>query len=130
ACLNTTLANGNKACSVLTPASTLRPTIDPNLKLGYAYEYTLGLDQELFPDFNLRANFVRKIEKGAYGLVNSEYSPSDWAPITFTDPGYDGVLGTSDDKPGQIAYNRLSATKPQVQSLVYRAGAGNMYRTF
>jgi len=123
--------NNGHACSLQTAPSLLRPAIDPNIKLGYTHEYTIGLDQQLFGDFNLRANYIRKIEAGNYGTVNREYTLADWAPFQFNDPGFDGLLGTSDDNPQGVltAWNRTKATTPADQFITYSRGAGNLYRT-
>jgi hypothetical protein len=117
-------------CSVQSLPNLLRPTIDPKLKLGYTHEYTLGLDQELFRDFNLRLNYVRKIEAGGYGTINREYALTDYAPIVgFIDPGFDGVRGTPDDKT-VTAWSRTVATRDADQFITYSPGAGNLYRTW
>ena len=132
ACLAAPGPNSGRACSLNTPPTLTRPTVDPNLRLGYTHEYTVGIDQELFKDFNLRANFVRKIEAGGYGTVNREYTLADWAPFKFNDPGRDGIVGTADDNPmGQLtAYNRTKTATSADQFITFSPGAGNMYRTW
>jgi hypothetical protein len=128
AALRACLAPGG-GCTVQSLPNLLRPTIDKDLKLGYTHEYTIGIDQELFPDFNLRANFVRKIEKGGYGTINREYALSDYTQISVTDPGIDGIRGNSDDST-KTAWSRSVAARPADQFITYSPGSGNMYRTF
>jgi Carboxypeptidase regulatory-like domain len=133
ACLAATGPNSGHACSLNSAPSLLRPAIDPNIKLGYTHEYTIGLDQQLWSDFNLRANFIRKIEAGGYGTINREYTLSDWVPFQFNDPGFDGVLGTPDDNPlghPLTAWNRTKTAPAADQFITYSRGSGNMYRTF
>ena len=132
ACLAAPGPNSGFACSLNTAPSLARPSIDPNIKLGNTYEYTVGLDQELFRDFNLRANFVRKIESGGYGTINREYTVNDWTAFQFNDPGYDGVVGTSDDNPNGVltAYNRKFTAAAADQFITYSPGSGNLYRTW
>jgi hypothetical protein len=131
ACLATPAGTGF-ACSLNAAPSTTRPAIDPDIKLGYTHEYTIGLDQELFRDFNLRANYVRKIEAGGYGTINREYNLSSWIPFQFRDPGYDGVVGTADDNPNGVltAYNRAFTAPVADPFITYSRGAGNLYRTW
>jgi len=129
ACLAAPGPNGGRACNVQSAPNLLRPVVDPNVKLGYTHEYTLGLDHELFTDFNLRFNFVRKIEGGRYGTLNTEYALTDYDQISVTDLGLDGLRGTSDDSI-KTAWSRRVAARPANQLVTYRDGVGNMYRTY
>jgi len=69
----------------------------------------------------------------AVTTINREYTLADWAPFTFTDPGYDGIVGTTDDNPlghPLTAYNRTKTAAAADQFITYSPGAGNMYRTW
>jgi hypothetical protein len=119
----------NKTCSVISQPNLTQTRIDPDLRNSYVTEYTFGLDQQLFPDWNLRVDFVRKIDEGAYGTINQEYSVSDYAPFEFRDPGRDGIAGTPDDSI-ITAFNRTVATRPQDPLVRYNSAAGDMFRTW
>ena len=97
-----------RARSLNTSPNLTQTPISSTLDLPKIHDYTFGVDQELVRDLNLRFNFVRKIEKGAYGTVNKEYSLGDYASFNFIDPGYDGKTGTSII----TAFNRIAATRP------------------
>ena len=75
-------------------------------------EWTLGLDQEIIPNFRLNTTFIHRIEKNPQGTLESD--PSTWdqryTPVTLTDPGRDGVVGSSDDVPFLIYNQNAGAT--------------------
>jgi hypothetical protein len=115
-------------CSLQAAPNLTRTRIDPDLKLPRTHEYTFGIDHELVTDFMVRANFVRKIQRGAYGTINQQYALTDYAPFQFRDIGEDGLRGTSDD---QILtfYNRTVGTRAADPYLTYLDGGGDMART-
>jgi hypothetical protein len=119
----------NKTCSIITQPNLTRTRIDANLRNSYVTEYTFGIDQQLFPDWNLRVNFVRKIDEGAYGTINQEYAVTDYVPFEFRDPGRDGRAGTADDAV-VTAFNRAVATRPQDPLVRFNEAAGSMFRTW
>lgn len=125
--LRSCLANGT--CRILDPAQINRTRIDPNLKNAHIDEYTFGVDQALWGDWNLRFNFVRKIDKDLYGTVDQAYKLTDWAPFQFRDVGRDGLAGTSDDAI-ITAYNLAVPTRPPDNYLTNVPGAGDMFRTW
>ena len=73
---------------------------DPNRKRTWRREFTAGLDHELFPGFRLSTAYFNRREFDAYGDVSSDMALWDqlYSPIAATDPGRDGVVGTSDDQ--------------------------------
>ena len=73
--------------------------IDPNMRNPYVDEYSVGIDHELFPNFSVHTGFVRKIEHRATGTINRAIPTSAYGPVAALDPGQDGVIGTSDDRP-------------------------------
>jgi hypothetical protein len=116
-------------CSALSQPSLTLPRIDPNLRNAYITEFTAGIDHQLFNDWNLRFNFVRKIDDGQWDTINQNYSITDYAPFDFRDIGRDGVAGTADDKV-VTAYNRAVPTRPTDNLITFIEGAGDMYRTW
>jgi hypothetical protein len=119
----------NRGCSLQAAPNLTQTRIDPNLKLPRTHEYTAGIDQQLFADWALRFNFVRKIQRGNYGTIAQQYSITDYQPFQFRDIGEDGRAGTSDDQILTL-YNRTVATRPSDPFLTYLDGAGDMARTF
>ncbi|MEN6560799.1 MAG: TonB-dependent receptor [Acidobacteriota bacterium] len=78
-----------------------------NLKTPYTMELSLGVDQELAKDFRIGGQFLYKISKNIVDDVDmyNGYDPTltdenglVWLPYDATDPGWDGVFGTGDDK--------------------------------
>lgn len=95
---NGTLPFIPSAANLLSTTGGRTRAIDPNLKNAYTDEYTAGIDQELFTDFSVRFNFVRKIEHNLRGTVNTEQNTSQYLPVNFVDPGPDNVRGNADDR--------------------------------
>jgi hypothetical protein len=74
-------------------------TMDPSLHLPHVDEYTAGLDQQLGKDSVLRLTFARKFERDKWQNFNSAIPYGAYnIPVTFTDPGRDGTVGTADDR--------------------------------
>ena len=116
-------------CSLQAAPNLTQTRIDPNLKLPRTHEYIVGIDQQLFADWALRFNFVRKIQRGNYGTIAQQYSVTDYIPFQFRDTGEDGRPGTADDDMLTL-YNRAVGTRPSDPLLTYLDGAGDMARTF
>jgi hypothetical protein len=116
-------------CSLQSGPNLTETRIDPNLRLPKTHEYTAGLDQQLFDDWALRFNFVRKIQRGAYGTINEAYAITDYRPFQYRDIGEDGAAGTGDDQIITL-YNRAVSTRPDDNFLTYRDGAGDMASTY
>jgi hypothetical protein len=115
-------------CSLQSAPNLTRTRIDSNLDLPKTHEYTLGLDQQLVADLGIRFNFVRKIQRGAYGTIDENYAISDYRPFQYRDIGLNGVAGDADDKIITL-YNRIVSTRPSDPLLTYKAGGGDMART-
>jgi len=73
---------------------------DPNRKRTWRREFTAGLDHELLPGFRLSAAYFNRREFDAYDDVSADFDQWDnlYSPITATEPGRDGLVGTSDDQ--------------------------------
>jgi len=82
---------------------------DPDLKQPYVDELIIAVERELIPDLNVslrylykrERNIVEDMETTRYGL---------YTPYMATDPGYDGVFGTSDDS--SLTVNQIVGDMP------------------
>ncbi len=74
---------------------------DTNRRRTWRREFTGGIDHELFPAFRLSVTYINRKEFDTYGTVDGDIDrwDLDYSPITITEPGRDGVSGTSDDNP-------------------------------
>ena len=81
--------------STTSPANNI---LNPSLKLPYVHEITVAFEQALSPSTAVRGLYLRRMNKSQTASVNvlRPYSAYN-IPITRTDPGRDGVLGTADD---------------------------------
>jgi len=78
-----------------------------DLKCPYTDEVIVGIEHELFKDFKLGVQFVRKWTRNIVEDIdmNNGYDPNArddkgliWLPYEVVDPGWDGVFGTDDDQ--------------------------------
>jgi len=95
------------------------PYYTNDLKAPYVNELMAGLEQELFQDFKLGLQFIWKkshniIEdvdlKNGYDPNAKDENGLIWIPFEFTDPGWDGTWGTSDDQ--KLTAYGLRADRP------------------
>lgn len=74
---------------------------DTTLKRAKRNEFTIGVDRELVPTLLGSLTYIYRKEKDPQGTVDQ--SIDTWGSIytqrTLTDPGRDGVVGSSDDAP-------------------------------
>jgi len=80
---------------------------DKTLRRPFRNETTVSVDRELFPNILLSVSYFHTRERDVQGTVdqNIDLWNSLFTPITVTDPGRDGVFGTSDDQPLTV-YNQ------------------------
>ena len=72
--------------------------LNPDLQQPVTHEISLGLERELMPNFSAEILYVFKRQNNLYETENILRPYSAWnVPITRTDPGPDGVVGTADD---------------------------------
>jgi Carboxypeptidase regulatory-like domain/TonB-dependent Receptor Plug Domain len=85
-------------------------TFDNSVRRPYRNELTVGVDHELLPDVLFSVAYLRTREHDVTGTVDQNIALWDqlFTPITLTDPGRDGVLGTADDAPLTV-YNQNTA---------------------
>jgi carboxypeptidase family protein len=92
------------------PDGTPAVGIDPNLKDTYSQQATGYFEREIGPNLGVRTGFVWNGWRRAYGTVdlNQPFGAFN-VPVTVTDPGRDGRLGTADDGPSIPAFNLAPA---------------------
>ena len=73
---------------------------DRSLRRPYRNELTVTLDHELFKNFLLDVSFLHTREHDTQGTIDNSIDlwPSQYTQIPVTDPGRDGIAGTSDDQ--------------------------------
>ena len=74
-------------------------TVDANITHPYSDEAIIGFSRELGTDFSLNASFIYRTDRNLTNLVNVGIPLTAYDPVTITDPGDDGNIGTSDDRP-------------------------------
>jgi hypothetical protein len=119
------LSNGKalfKSSSV--PTSTV---IDPKLSNSWTDQYSVGIDHQLINDLGVRANYVRVMEQNPYASVNTAININSFTPVTITDPGRDGIVGSGDDQQITV-YNLLPAFRGVNNTLITNfKGLGSNY---
>jgi len=82
---------------------------NPDLKQPKTHEVTASVERQIAANFSSRASYVYRKEVDRYQTVNTKRPYSAYSiPITNTDPGPDGTLGTSDDG-GPVTYYDYTA---------------------
>jgi hypothetical protein len=84
--------------------------VDDGLAHAYVDQYLVGIERELFPDFSLTLQYVRRNFADIWAVRDTG---SQYAPVLGRDPGPDGQLNTSDD--GGLV--RCSTCSTRVSSL-------------
>jgi hypothetical protein len=103
--------NGNKAFDYPAEVGSFVQTegasstvFNPDIAQPVADEFTLHVERELAPLVAARVGYVYKREADQFQLVNTARPGSVYnIPITTTDPGKDGIVGTADDG-GPVTY--------------------------
>jgi len=85
---------------------------DPTVRRAYRNELTVSVDHELIPQLLVSVSYLRTREKDISGTVdqNIDLWPLLFTPIDLTDPGRDGVVGTSDDAPITVYNQNVAGT--------------------
>src|SRR4029079_15608477 len=84
---------------------------DPTVVRTYRVETTVGVDHEMFAGFRTSATYIHRRDRNPTSSIDtgSEANwPQSYIPVTLTDPGVDGKLGTADDAPF-VVYDRLAS---------------------
>ena len=101
--------------------------VDPSLENQFTDEYTIGIEHELFPDFAVNANFVRKIQHNLWGVVDQAHPTLTYRPVQAVDRGPDGLVGSGDDTLVTI-YERTRSPRP-AENLVTNLDRGGHFST-
>jgi hypothetical protein len=78
----------------------------PRIARPVTDEISFGLEQDLGAGFSAAARFFRRDDHRLLALNNAGVPFSDYIPVTYSDPGNDGIPGTADDQVLTL-YNRL-----------------------
>ena len=80
---------------------------DKSVRRPYREETSISFDREVVPGVLASVAYFHSQERDTQGTVdqNIDQWPNLFTKITLTDPGRDGVLGTSDDAPIEV-YNQ------------------------
>lgn len=111
-------------------------SIYPKFKVPCTDEFSAGLERELAAGFKVGFRFVWKRTRNLIEDVDSAngFDPAArdekgliWLPLSVTDPGWDGALGTSDDRPLTVYGLREDRPTPVLKPS-NPAGAERNYR--
>jgi hypothetical protein len=95
-------------------------SIAPSLERPYADEFDLGAQIHPLRPLEMSISFFRRDDKHRLAAIDTGVPPSDFTPVTITDPGSDGILGTFDDQtltvyqqnPASFGQDRYLLTNP------------------
>ena len=98
--------------------------IDPHLARPFTDEISFGLQEKIDTRLTAYVRFFRRDDHRRIGLENTGVPFSDYAPIQYRDPGYDGLYGTADDqiftlyneKPSALGQDFLLLTNPDLRA--------------
>ncbi len=97
--------------------------IDPHLERPYTDEISFGLQEKIDTRLTAYVRFFRRDDHRRIGLENTGVPFSDYTPVQYPDPGYDGLYGTADDqiltlyneKPSALGHDFLVLTNPDLR---------------
>jgi len=105
--------------------------IDPDFKNPYTDEFTAGIDKEIGKDFAVTATFAYRKGNNLHESVDVGIPFSAYSPVTVTDPGPDGRVGTADDGgPFQVFNMDISYRGRQQRQLTNPQGNDSTYKGF
>jgi Carboxypeptidase regulatory-like domain/TonB dependent receptor-like, beta-barrel len=81
--------------------------IDPDLKQSYVDQYLAGIERELFPDFSVQVQYIRRNYENFMAFVDTG---ATYDPVQRRDPGPDNQLDTADDGELITVYNKSGDT--------------------
>ena len=98
--------------------------IDPHLARPFTDEISFGLQEKIDTRLTAYVRFFRRDDHRRIGLENTGVPFSDYTPIQYLDPGYDGLYGTADDqiltlyneKPSALGQDFLLLTNPNLRA--------------
>lgn len=103
--------------------ATAATKIDPNLKAPHTDEFIIGIQRELFTDFSLSINYIRRWERNLVedvtdnaldvaAIKKGEYIWSNYTPVTAIDP-YDGNTVTFYERSESFVAETSLITNPE-----------------
>ena len=81
--------------------------MDPDIKPSYVDQYLAGIEHELFPDFSVQVQYIRRNYKNFMGFIDTG---ATYDPVQRRDPGPDNELDTADDGELITVYNKSGDT--------------------
>ena len=104
--------------------------VDPDLKSPKTQEFLVGFERELFKDVRFSVTYIHKTYHNhidnAEKLRGYKEDSGWWVPYTTTEPGWDGVFGTSDDRQITV-YGEKTGAPP---SLIWYQNIPEAKRTY
>ncbi len=79
--------------------------MDPEITQSFVDQFVLGVEREMFRDFSVRVEAVRRNFKNFMGFVDTG---SIYQPVQRQDPGPDGRAGTADDRAFVTVFNKAN----------------------
>lgn len=76
--------------------------IDPNIKQSHVDQFLVGVERELFPDFSMTLQYIRRNFRNFMGFIDTG---SVYEPVQKIDPGPDGRTNTADDAGPVTVFN-------------------------
>ena len=76
--------------------------IDPDLSRPYNWEFTVGVDHELLPGFGVGTTYYRRMLRNLVGSLNMAVLPSDYIPVTITNPLTNQPLTVYNQSPATV----------------------------
>lgn len=97
---------GEQGRLIATSGGSAATALDKDLKNSYTRETSLFFEREVFANFGVRTGLVWNKSRQGRATVNINRPLSAYSvPVTITDPGPDGRLGTADDGGTLTAFN-------------------------
>ena len=93
-------------------------TLDPNVKWPSQWEYTVSLERQLLKTLGVTVSYLHRRYGDIYTTVNAALSPSDYTPVTITNP-LDGTPFTVYNQNPATAslVNNVFKTSPDIYTL-------------
>jgi hypothetical protein len=81
--------------------------MDPDIKPSYVDQYLAGVERELFPDFSVQVQYIRRNYRNFMAFIDTG---ATYDPVQLPDPGPDNELDTADDGQLITVYNKSGDT--------------------
>jgi hypothetical protein len=107
--------------------------LDSAIENTFVRQASAYIEREVAPGFGLRAGFVMNAKRQPYGTVNVSRPIEAYSvPVTVTDPGPDGRIGSADDAGSVTAYNLTNEAlnTPPVNLTTNLPGSDSEYYTW